>query len=450
MPVLAFSPEQLLILSTCALTEPGDRSPLRRLYLQATTITTAESWRETLQAFADEKMVVGDKKGRVRLAKELECLIYLLHRPEEAISFSRFGAPDIAESFFSRSGRTWVHLAINFNETLEVVTYPLSRPMVRRWFADELLGDVGFVPGHLPPAESMTLSAPELILLTSAQSIYGKRVETLGGLSEDSLRITVKELGAPEILANVNRVSSLFLSPEKLQRYMSDPDLLSSAERLLAEKNLVSLHGENSFSFTRLSMALFDPGRILGIVAAKSFAPVMSAKILYLYGDGALLMEPSEEMDLAVRLIPFPCGTAKEDLFERVMEKLTPPPTEEKTAPLREEAPVDPLAATVIFGEDRIPPILLKVESGPEAGKVYRFSDEITMGRDPANALPLPDPRASRRHAVLAPSALGLWMLRDLASSNGTFVNGKRIEGPTPLKPGDKIRVGDTVLLVQA
>ncbi len=448
MPVLAFNPEQLLLLSTCALTEPSDRSPLRRLYLQAKDITTGPSWRETLREFADEKMVVGDKKGRLRLAKELECLLYLLHKPEETISLSRFGAPDIAESFLCRSGKTWVQLSVNFNETLEAIVYPLSRPMVCSWFADELLGDVRFARGHLPPAEPVTLSAPELILLTAAQSVYRNRVEALGVLSEDALKVTVKEIGSPEILASVNRVSAPFVSPDRLQRYVSDTSLLSKAARLLARRDLVSLHG-GSFSFTRLSMALFDPGRILGVVAAKSFADRVNAKILYLYGDGALLMEPSEDLDLAVRLIPFPWDTTKEDLFERMMENLTPLPTPEITVPPSEEAPVDPLAATVIFQGDQIQPILLKVESGPHAGKVYQFTDDTTMGRDSANPLPLPDPRASRRHAELVSNGMGLWMLRDLASSNGTFVNGERINEPTPLKPGDKIRIGDTILLFQ-
>ena len=52
----------------------------------------------------------------------------------------------------------------------------------------------------------------------------------------------------------------------------------------------------------------------------------------------------------------------------------------------------------------------------------------------------------SRRHAELKPSGRG-WMLEDLKSANGTYINGKRVERPTRLKHGDQIRLGATVMI---
>jgi pSer/pThr/pTyr-binding forkhead associated (FHA) protein len=71
----------------------------------------------------------------------------------------------------------------------------------------------------------------------------------------------------------------------------------------------------------------------------------------------------------------------------------------------------------------------------------------LTLGADPANDLALAgDPALSRLHAVLDRYGAG-WCVRDLDSRNGTFVNGRRVLGERPLRPGDELRVGATRLV---
>jgi DNA-binding CsgD family transcriptional regulator len=71
----------------------------------------------------------------------------------------------------------------------------------------------------------------------------------------------------------------------------------------------------------------------------------------------------------------------------------------------------------------------------------------LTLGADTANDLALSgDPTLSRLHAVLERYDAG-WSVRDLDSRNGTFVNGQRIWGERPLRPGDELRVGATRLV---
>lgn len=66
----------------------------------------------------------------------------------------------------------------------------------------------------------------------------------------------------------------------------------------------------------------------------------------------------------------------------------------------------------------------------------------VVIGRDPRCDVVLADPMVSARHAQIAPSPSGYW-LTDLGSTNGTFVNGQRVQ-QVLLRPGDQIRVGAT------
>jgi hypothetical protein len=78
---------------------------------------------------------------------------------------------------------------------------------------------------------------------------------------------------------------------------------------------------------------------------------------------------------------------------------------------------------------------------------VSLLGDRLTIGRADSNQIAIEtDPELSRLHAVLE-TVGGGWCIRDLASSNGTFVNGERIWRDRPLRSGDEIRVGRTRLV---
>ena len=75
--------------------------------------------------------------------------------------------------------------------------------------------------------------------------------------------------------------------------------------------------------------------------------------------------------------------------------------------------------------------------------------DRISIGQSTSNDVALPfDRTVSRVHAVLERVA-ARWVVRDLGSRNGTFVNGERVFGERPIRPGDEIRVGTVLLLAR-
>jgi hypothetical protein len=73
-----------------------------------------------------------------------------------------------------------------------------------------------------------------------------------------------------------------------------------------------------------------------------------------------------------------------------------------------------------------------------------------TVGRLPDNSVVIEDPHVSRRHCAVLIHAGDGGELHDVASKNGTYLNGRRIDHPTPLRTGDEIRMCDCRLIFVA
>src|SRR5258705_12251173 len=93
---------------------------------------------------------------------------------------------------------------------------------------------------------------------------------------------------------------------------------------------------------------------------------------------------------------------------------------------------------------------ILRVEP-PErpAYEVDLRRDTLTVGRATDSDLSIPSLSLSRRHARLV-ARVGGFMVEDLGSRNGTFVNGTQITGATPITTGDEIRCGDVRIRLMA
>ncbi|HZK79746.1 MAG TPA: ATP-binding protein [Humisphaera sp.] len=93
--------------------------------------------------------------------------------------------------------------------------------------------------------------------------------------------------------------------------------------------------------------------------------------------------------------------------------------------------------------------LTLLILQGPDKGRRFELPDAPALvGRD-SRQLPLTDNTVSRRHCELLPLD-GNWIVRDMGSANGTYVNGARVDGKSPLKIGDQVRVGRTLMVFGA
>jgi hypothetical protein len=91
-------------------------------------------------------------------------------------------------------------------------------------------------------------------------------------------------------------------------------------------------------------------------------------------------------------------------------------------------------------------PKTLVVTAGPLTGTKITLGDQpILIGRADDSTLVLTDDFASSRHARLTNRG-GKWYVEDLGSTNGTYLDQQRVQGPLLVGPGQPIRIGQTAL----
>jgi pSer/pThr/pTyr-binding forkhead associated (FHA) protein len=91
-------------------------------------------------------------------------------------------------------------------------------------------------------------------------------------------------------------------------------------------------------------------------------------------------------------------------------------------------------------------PSTLVVTQGALSGTTVRLGDApVTLGRSQDSTIVLDDDYVSSRHARLYESD-GQWLVEDMGSTNGTYLDRTKVTGPTPVKIGVPVRVGKTVV----
>lgn len=88
---------------------------------------------------------------------------------------------------------------------------------------------------------------------------------------------------------------------------------------------------------------------------------------------------------------------------------------------------------------------LVVVEPPAARGREYPLSDELTIGRAPGCAVTIDDSYVSQLHARVF-VVDGQFLVEDLGSTNGTYLNQQKVGPPVVMRPGDRLQVGSTVL----
>jgi hypothetical protein len=101
---------------------------------------------------------------------------------------------------------------------------------------------------------------------------------------------------------------------------------------------------------------------------------------------------------------------------------------------------VSGLADPALDGHE--PRLLVERAPGHETGSAYDLSNGATLGRGNVE-IKLEDPFASSQHARISREG-HVFVIEDLGSTNGTYLNDEPLNGPAPLHAGDRIRIGDS------
>jgi hypothetical protein len=89
------------------------------------------------------------------------------------------------------------------------------------------------------------------------------------------------------------------------------------------------------------------------------------------------------------------------------------------------------------------PRLVVERAPGHVPGMEYEVGEGAVLGRGDQAEIRLEDPFASSRHARLTRQGAAI-VLEDLGSTNGTYLNEELLDGPRPLHPGDRVRIGDS------
>lgn len=141
-------------------------------------------------------------------------------------------------------------------------------------------------------------------------------------------------------------------------------------------------------------------------------------------------------------------GRLSQDTFLRRMELVLAARAPEQLEALTADLPREGrLTRTILGSVARASSFGLRVKMAWQAERLPSLMLpapavlSLRIGRDARNGLRLMEETVSRVHAELR-CAGGVWLLRDLGSTNGTFINGRRLTGEAPVRPGDQIAFG--------
>ncbi len=90
----------------------------------------------------------------------------------------------------------------------------------------------------------------------------------------------------------------------------------------------------------------------------------------------------------------------------------------------------------------------IKVIKGRQLGHLFNIDKSPALGSAPGNDIVIDEPGVSREHAKFTVNEHGVCVIEDLNSTNGVRVNGEKIDIRHPLRPGDRVGLGEAILLV--
>lgn len=135
-----------------------------------------------------------------------------------------------------------------------------------------------------------------------------------------------------------------------------------------------------------------------------------------------------------------------ERVLSKVVEKNLPTSVSSPTTGLTSVGNFSPApgSATIVSTISEVPTTLVVIDGPLQGQEIVLDRKEVRIGRAPNNDFVIEDDYASSQHARLQRTEDG-WLLQDLNSTNGTYVDGARIGAPVSIKQDMQVRIGKTI-----
>ncbi len=130
------------------------------------------------------------------------------------------------------------------------------------------------------------------------------------------------------------------------------------------------------------------------------------------------------------------------------MKNPPPPATAQASAPAPAAAPARNWGGAARGGGAKAGGRLRVIEPADTKGQTYELADELTVGRAAGCQITLDDTFVSQLHARVFRRD-GQLFVEDLGSTNGTFLNRKKVTAPIAMRKGDRLQIGKTVMELQ-
>ena len=244
----------------------------------------------------------------------------------------------------------------------------------------------------------------------------------------------------PRILA---MIGFFMVIPSFIFRFTGNADGVTTLVRLGGEPLTPYYPGPINWNVNWLVKGY---GPIIAMVAL--LGVVLSIVALVIYASSVQRAKPSTEFVQAFN--------SQMSSLERKVDDVSRAQANAAVAPMPSVSPTPaPSSATIIDRKPQAATIIdvprtgdtLTVRSGNGRGNIYDLPEsDVSIGRDPSGYIVVDDGKVSGKHLKLTYNGM-TWFVFDLGSTNGTFLNGSRLQGQHELVDGDEIRIGDTVLV---
>ena len=315
MPLLYFSKEEVLALSSHSRITPNSISPMSWLYVEKARDNNIDKLREAVEEFCKNNYIKKDAEGNLLLSKELEPLMFILHTPEEVYAIKRLGDVSARETYFCvKKGFVAQHISSS-DKLFETIMYPLSVEYISKWFSTELFSDIKFEGSEFQKMK-ITATADEAVVLFTIQSIYKERVMTKDALGDEDMLISLEDLIGFSGNIELNGLMNVLADKKDIKTYLKDNPNLPTVINHLKNKGFIDGEG-NKVKYSKVSKTIFNPGLMKDCIivkkASEKEAKITSVNIL---SGGYVVLKP-EGVDFTIET--FPGSMDKEVLFKALL-----------------------------------------------------------------------------------------------------------------------------------